>query len=159
MSLPREDPTSQDSASSTPIHFKVTHKLSDFQIHGENGESEAAEAAAQARSTEQEKESSAMVNPFLSPRRDASGATLPSKSRQNHVFKDKEGKEKQFSSALGLLAARFLHMILVSSLLPGFASLSRYDMPCLTRVSCTRSYYALFIVFRECICRHERSGQ
>ena len=66
---------------------------------------------------------SGLVNPFLSPA--PGGALQPAsapKSRQNHVFLDQDGNEKRFGSALGLLTARFVDMILVSAILVSFFS-------------------------------------
>jgi hypothetical protein len=42
---------------------------------------------------------------------------IPNKSRQPHVFKDFDGNEKVFGSALGLLTRKFVDLIFVSAIL------------------------------------------
>lgn len=83
------------------VHVKLTSILEDFSPVAA---AEAANGDAQPLLL-----SSGMVaNPFLLPQ------ALPVKSRQAHLFTDKNGNHKKFGSALGLLTARFVQMILVS---------------------------------------------
>ena len=78
-------------------------------------------------------EPQAPLNPFLAPSAEEYAAattaapSISNKSRQNHVFLDSNGKEKKFGSALGLLTARFIDMILVRvcSLLGGVILFSK----------------------------------
>jgi hypothetical protein len=114
-----QDPTSYAIAS-VEVYIKVTPNLDEFasslEREGASGEITGS-ASNGVASLDEANAASSSMNPFLVPGPPplAAQATSASKSRQNHVFMDQDGNEKKFGSALGLLTAKFVDMILLSA--------------------------------------------
>lgn len=86
------------------LHLKVTGTEEDY-----SGDAAAAATVAEAAAGE-DGQPLAPNSPFLAHQ------TVPAaKARPVHLFTDMHGNHKRFGSALGLLTARFVQMILVST--------------------------------------------